>query len=362
MMKILYDYQIFSMQRYGGISRYFANLHTHFKHLNNVQTQMGIKYSNNHYLQGTATPFNTMLGKLLSEHKIFKWNKYYSNQLLKQGAFDVFHPTYYHPYFFANNKKPYVITVHDMIHELFSGYFSPDDEYVGYKKKVIENAAHIIAISASTKADVQKLFAVPDAKISLVYHGFNKMDTIETTDFSMPFQDYILYVGDRKLYKNFNRFVSAVQPVLAANKNINLICTGGGAFTAPEIELLQNNNIKNRAVQLNVTDSRLHRLYQQALVFVFPSEYEGFGFPILEAFDAGCPVAVSNTSCFKEVGGDAVMYFDPYNIDEMTETISTVITNRQLTASLVEKGKKQLGKFTMEKCVAETLAVYKKLM
>jgi glycosyltransferase involved in cell wall biosynthesis len=361
-MKILYDYQIFSMQRYGGISRYFANLHNHFKHLNNVQTQIGIKYSNNHYLQGMATPANTMLGKLLSEHKIFKWNKYYSNQLLKKGAYDVFHPTYYHPYFFAHNKKPYVITVHDMIHELFPGYFPPDDEYVGYKKRVIENAAHIIAISASTKADVQKIFGVPDAKISLVYHGYNKMDANGNGVFSLPFKDYVLYVGDRRVYKNFNRFAGAVQPIMEANKNINLVCAGGGAFTAPEIAMLQHTNIKNRVVQLNVDDSMLRKLYQQALVFVFPSEYEGFGFPILEAFDAGCPVAVSNTSCFKEVGGDAVMYFDPYNIDDMKGAISTVITNRQLAASLVERGKKQLEIFSIEECVQKTKLVYEKLI
>jgi glycosyltransferase involved in cell wall biosynthesis len=364
MMKILYDHQMFSIQRYGGISRYFANLYHFLNKQEDVEVKLGVLHTRNYYIQNEKRPLPNALGKWLlkKDNKLYKWNKRYSRRLVKLGDFDIFHPTYYHPYFLPHIKKPFVITVHDMIYELFPEFFPGDDIYIPNKRKIIERADHIIAISESTKRDIQQLLQIKEDKITVVYHGYYEDAPGEAVNYTPPFDKYILFVGDRYAYKNFNRFIKAVAPILHSDSTINLICTGGGKLLGPETELLYRNRLENRAMQVSATDKELKVLYKKALVFVFPSLYEGFGFPILEAFNSKCPAVTSNTSCFKEVGGDAVIYFDPYDIDQMRTAISTVINNNLLADDLREKGADRLKLFTIEKCVEQTKEVYRKML
>ncbi len=364
MTRVLYDHQMFSLQKYGGISRYFANLYYSFNKGFDVNATLSVLQSNNYYIKDYSFPLSRLSTKLLpaNNRKWYKYNKWYSQYIINKGQFDIFHPTYYDTYFLSKLKKPFVLTVHDMIYELFPEYFNPEDKNISFKNELIKKADHIIAISASTKNDIHRLFNIPDNKVTLVHHGFCSVKSNGESDFTPPVTQYIFFVGDRNTYKNFYRFVKAVMPLLQQNKLLHLVCAGGGSFLPEERELFNQCAIAQQVLQVTASDNSLNGLYSNALVFVFPSLYEGFGFPVLEAFDGGCPVAVSNTSCFKEVGGDAAMYFDPYNIDEITHTVSAIIANRQLAASLVEKGKKQLEKFTMEACVQKTQQVYEKLI
>jgi glycosyltransferase involved in cell wall biosynthesis len=102
----------------------------------------------------------------------------------------------------------------------------------------------------------------------------------------------------------------------------------------------------------------LHSLYARATAFIFPSLYEGFGIPILEAFAAGCPVILSNTSSLPEIGGDGAVYFDPYSIDDMRTVIERVITSKDMQSELVKNGRNQAKKFSWEKCTRETMNIY----
>jgi len=363
-MKVYFDHQIFSMQRFGGISRYFANIYSYLNSHGHPDCKLLVLYSRNHYIQDLKLPLPPFLGEtfLKKQHKLERWNKKYSRQMIRKNDFDLLHPTYYHPYFLTKLKKPFVLTVHDMIHELFPEYFSPHDHFVPFKRATITKADHIIAISQSTKNDLQQIFNIPEHKITVVYHGYMENHQEEDLSFTPPFQDYILYVGDRGTgYKNFSRFVRAVQPLLD-RYNINLICTGGGDWGAAERELLLRAGIQDRTKQIAATEAQLNTLYQKAIAFVFPSLYEGFGFPILEAFKNNCPVISSNTSCFKEVGGDAAAYFDPYQQEEMTQVIESVINSSDKAAQLRNRGIQQLSKFSMEQCMEGTLDVYKKLI
>lgn len=362
MIKILYDYQIFSMQQFGGISRYFANLHQHFQNEKEGISTLGVKFSNNHYISSFNTPFNSYIASLLSKHKIHKWNRWYSNDLIGKNDYDIFHPTYYDPYFLKKIKKPFVVTIHDMIHEIFPDYFEPDNVYSFYKRQLIEKATHIIAISASTKNDLVRFADIPEEKISIVYHGFNAPVLSTNPHLSAAPEKYILFVGDRRVYKNFARFIYGIQPLMKKKRAMRLICAGGGPFQLAEWELLKRNKIEDSCTQVNVSDADLFRLYAHAAIFVFPSLYEGFGFPLLEAFNAGCPVAASNTSCFKEVGGEAAVYFDPYSVDDISAAITAVIDNTEFTKKLTANGQLQLKKFTIEKCVERTGEVYKKML
>lgn len=360
MIRVLYDHQAFAMQRFGGISRYFANLHAHFLQDDHVYSTLGIRYTRNHYIQQFQAPFADAIKLFLSNHNITKWNKRYSLSLLQSQKFDVFHPTYYNSYFLNTIKKPFVITVHDMIHEIFPQYFNQNDEAIRFKKPVIEKADHIIAISASTKRDLQHYLNIPEEKITVVYHGCQLQEHEQS--FIPPFKKYLLFVGDRRAYKNFKNFIGGVAPVLKEHPDINIICTGGGSFNKEEASLLNDHNILNRVQQMNVSDAQLSTLYGNALAFVFPSLYEGFGFPLLEAFQNNCPVACSNTSSFLEVGGDAVSFFDPLISDDITASINKIIEDDGLRNDLIEKGAKQLQKFSLQKCIDETKQVYIKIV
>ncbi|MES2278322.1 MAG: glycosyltransferase family 1 protein [Bacteroidota bacterium] len=359
-MKILFDHQTFSIQRYGGISRYFANLHHGLNKQPGVDSRIALLYSENEYLKDTAIPMNNALGKkLFSGHynRIYRWNRRYCNYRIGLNNFDVFHPTYYDTYFLKDLKKPFVFTVHDMIHELFPKQFPDNDEVVERKRQLITAADALIAISEHTKKDIIKFFPETESKISVIHHGYRfEGQAIAKADSN---ERFILYIGERVSYKNFIPFVKAIAPLLKEDETLQLICTGGGKFSVDEEQLLVGLNVSAQCRQISATDTQLQQLYVQALVFVFPSLIEGFGIPLLEAFSAGCPIAASNNSCFPEIGGDAIAYFDPHSAESMYNTIKSVITDETLRDNLIKKGHGRVKEFTLEKQVEQTLAVYK---
>jgi glycosyltransferase involved in cell wall biosynthesis len=367
-MKVLYDHQIFEDQSIGGISRYFTEL-IKFNH----ESILSLKYSDNLYLkdkkfenfriQPKKNIDNFLFhlkfkgkGRLINYYnKIFKNNLSTSIRYLKNTEFDIFHPTYYNPYFIKYIKKPFVLTVHDMIHELFKEYFAGDKKTIVNKKRLVLSSNNIIAVSENSKNDLIKIFPEVNNKITVIYHGFSFQQLKE----NMPKENYILFTGARGGYKNFIVFLQAVAPLLI-KYNFNLICTGQ-YFTNKEKESLNDLQIANRTSCVFASENQLSELYSKATAFVFPSLYEGFGIPILEAFASNCPALLSNTSSMPEIGGDAAVYFDPYSIDDMRKQIERVITSTTLQNELVKKGQEQVKKFSWEKCAKETMEVYKKL-
>jgi glycosyltransferase involved in cell wall biosynthesis len=363
MIKIQFDHQAFSMQRFGGISRYFANIQKHLAHSNEFSYDRGVLFTNNAYIKDQKFPVPDWLWRafITKDRKIFKYNRKYAKYCVRNHDYDIFHPTYYNPYFLNSIKKPFVITVHDFIHELFPEYFLPNDDTAHYKKLLIDKAAHIIAISKSTRDDLQKVYNVPDSKVSMIYHGYEPVTGSLDNDTTMTGPGYILFVGDRPAYKNFFKWITAVAPLLT-KYGINVICAGGSEFTKTELDFISRLNIQNKITQVQATETMLANLYRNALLFAYPSLYEGFGFPILEAFANNCPVVVSNTSCFKEVGGDAAVYFDPYSIESIQFAIDGMLSKATDTDKLRMAGGAQLAKFTMESCMQKTTQVYRALV
>jgi len=252
-----------------------------------------------------------------------------------------------------------------MIHELFPEYFSPTDLTPYFKRKVIEEARHIIAISESTKNDLMRLMRVPEDKISVIYHGLFEPTIYLNQDDEVGIKvnsekQYVLYVGERGAYKNFYRFILAIESIMKRHTNLHVVCAGGGSFGSAELEYLTRLNISDRVVQMTVDELKLKKLYKDALFFCYPSLYEGFGLPILEAFAYGCPVVVSNTSCFAEVGGNAAKYFNPYHIDDMIDAFQSVIESSNLRTALIAAGSERLKLFSIESCLEKTVEVYRK--
>ena len=362
-MKILYDHQMFDAQVYGGISRYFANLITGIGKYNQMETQASILYTRNHYLKENVKPtFGNVLAKMMlsNSKRLRAWNKNYSKICISRGQFDVFHPTYFHPYFLKFLRRPFVLTVHDMIYELFPEYFASNDLTAKYKRELVTAANHIIAISETTKRDLMRLMNVPEEKITVVHHGYTQTSNTTNPSLILP-EKYLLFVGSRENYKNFHRFSIAFSIVKQIFPEIKIVCVGGGAFTDNEQRDFAKMGITSSLIQLDVNDKDLHWVYKKALAFIYPSLYEGFGLPILEAFEANCPVIASDTPCFREIAGNACMYFDPYNTQAIAETIIAAISDVRESKLLVANGEKRLGNFKMEKCLNETLDVYRKL-
>jgi len=368
-MKVLYDHQIFTSQTYGGISRYFFELIKYFNNNDETECELSLKYSYNYYLK----ELNYLPHKTFLENYSFRGkyrllnilNKKASKEYIFKGDYDIFHPTYYDPYFldFLSNK-PFVLTIHDMIHEIYPEMFPLKDETSKRKKLLAQKATKIIAVSENTKKDIIRFFSIDTNKIEVIYHGtpFDMNGSSDNkVDIDLP-EKCILFVGSRSGYKNFNLFVEAITPVLAENTKLKVVCIGGGNFKEIEKEKFERLNITNKVYQYSVNDDILTYLYKKAIVFVFPSLYEGFGIPILEAFSCGCPVIASNTSSFPEVAGDAAIYFDPTDKLSIFDSVQKVIYDNNLRDQLVYKGYQRVKEFTWEKTAEKTKKLYENIL
>ncbi len=358
-MKVLYDYQMFKIQKFGGISRYFYKLCKYNNELWNYKVQAN--YLDNIYLDEISNNKKCKIEKSFPGKGIFidGYNKIDLLMNLIKSDFDIYHPTYYY-FDTISTHKPIVLTVHDFIHELFYDSFSKDQQkLVDIKKQAIHKADRIIAISQSTKNDLLKFYPeISEDKIDVVYHA------IEWTPNERHFlsrkidKPYILFTGQRWTYKNFMLFSKAVAPLLK-KYDLYLICTGTD-FTQLEKQHFENIGIAERAFTVFADETELKALYENALCFVFPSLYEGFGLPILESFASNCPIAVSNTSCFPEIADDAALYFDPNNESEISKTVEKLIVSESLRKELVLKGSKRFDFFSMDNFIKNTYNVYQK--
>lgn len=366
-MRILYDHQIFSYQKYGGISRYFSELYREFSTMDGIEIQLGFEKSVNHYLNELLSGRNSNIeqvdtSNLLHKYFIYKSNRKFCIKLLKENKFDVLHSTFYDPYTITHNKRPHIVTIHDMTPELYPEYYSGtlysyliSKKWIQGKKELVAKADKIIAISNNTKKDIMEIYNTPARKIDVIYHGYNELPTPSGKLIPEP---YILYVGLRNKYKNFKTFVDGITPILKKEK-IKALCIGGGAFTKKEVTLLKENNLEDYFIQMSVNESGLASAYTHALCFIFPSEYEGFGMPILEAFSCGCPVVLNNASCFPEIAKDAALYFNNKNLDEMRSAIKIVLDSAFEKKILLEKAQKQLERFSWTSTARQVYDLYK---
>lgn len=364
-MRILYDHQAFTGAIYGGIPRYFADLMGKLLERGH-KIDLETRFSNNFYIQQqpyfNGTPYNYFLGYRLTCAMLSHLNRAGSAIKLLSKGFDVFHPTFYNPYFLDFiGKKPFVITYHDAIKDKFGKrYGHLDNVSTETKASILAKAAKIIAVSENTKNDMIEVFNINPEKVVVIHHATNFQDVIPKPIGNLP-EKYLLYVGGRSDYKHFLPFLRAVADILK-QENVSLVCAGGGELTPDELHVINELEIANRIFHKNVNDDTLKTLYQKAMAFIFPSKYEGFGIPILEAFASECPVILSNSSCFPEVAQDAALYFDTDNEASIKDTIQNVITNPSQREALIQKGKKRFANFSIEKMTQQTLAVYESIV
>lgn len=235
---------------------------------------------------------------------------------------------YYSP-FYGNihTKIPQVFSAHDMIYEKFPQYFPPStaeiSEHIQEKKACLERASRILCVSRATANDILEIYShIPQENILVICNGVDDI-FFRNSEFVNKNKPYFLYVGNRDRYKNFLRFIDAFgKSGLKKSFDLHIVSPVQNEFTANEKEIIHRHGLADCIkVEFSISDSDLKKRYAGAWAFVFPSEYEGFGLPVIEALASGTLVLTSNTSSLPEVGGSAPLYFDPHSTDTMINAL-----------------------------------------
>lgn len=384
MIRVLFDHQAFTAHTFSGVSKSFCELISAFP--NYVAPEISIVQSNNIHLKDSGLvnelqpakldiqqfvsknyfPGKGHIYRIMSNLHIIKGaeriNEDSSIRAIKTGNFDVFHPTFFDSYFLRYlNSKPFVLTVHDMMPEIFPQYYGKNNPQILEKKKLVKRADAIVAISENTKKDLIDILNVPESKIHVIYHGAPIIKP--SIDEPIIKERYFLYIGTRNAYKNFTKTVYDFCEFSNNNPDIKLVCTGP-KFTMQEMDLFKRLNLSDKISHIFVGDQDLPNLYSNAIAMIYPSLYEGFGMPILEAFACGCPTILNNKSCFPEIAGDAAVYFESdgvkSNLAGTLEKFVSLSSNQR--NNIIEKSKKRLANFSWQKSACSLAELYESVI
>jgi glycosyltransferase involved in cell wall biosynthesis len=259
-----------------------------------------------------------------------------------------------------------VVTVHDLGAEYLGSLHQWKQRlYLGLMEKVqIRFATKIIAVSESTKKDLVQKIGIKPHKVEVVYEARVPLETKNDTNVDILSKidlkkgKYFLFVGTIQPRKNISRIIEAFYEL--ENPELKLVLAGGKGWLSDEIyQLPKKLGIEERVIfTRRVSDQDIQDLYVNALAFVFPSLFEGFGLPILEAFHYGLPVITSSTSSMPEVAGKAAILVDPYSVEEIKKAIQLLTIDNNFRQKLIKLGKEQEKKFNWEKSAKETLKLF----
>ena len=378
-MKILYDYQAFDIQRSGGVSNVFSMLVEGVA--KREELALGIASTQNLYMLAQGYPSREVtLKRLIDGGKInpdttiddIDWkkvNQVYSKNAIKRADYDVFHPTHYNPYFLEYGVNiPYVVTIHDLAFERLRNYIQFNEQMClddfDNRRDIMAAASKVVAISEATKRDIIDIYKVPESKIEVVYNAYRELP--ENYEYNKPFDfPYILYVGTRQgplNYKCFIPFFNQIVPFMKRHKEFRLICTGQ-KFTKFELDMFRQYGLEERVENHYLNEDGLNNLYHHAFCFVFPSEFEGFGLPILEAYKNDCLALLNDIPVFHEVAGDCGQYFDITDGESLNNNLETLFEmSEDDRKSLIEIQRERLPLFTADKMVDGYINVYKSVL
>lgn len=298
------------------------------------------------------------------------WRQLVLPSLLKRYEIDVC--------FFTNfvvsvlSSCPMVLTIHDLSFKLFPRTHSLRN--VIWARSLVpvsvNRSRRIIAVSNNTKLDLLRLMNVNSDKISVIYEGASSqfrpepaVDDGEVLSHYRIKKPYVLFVGTLEPRKNLTALIRSFYKVSRTRADVNLVLAGRRGWMAQAIfdEVEKRDLLSRVHITGYVRDRHLSALYRQADAFIYPSLYEGFGLPPLEAMASGTPVIVSRGSSLPEVVGDAGLYVNPLDIDELAVAMEKVLGNRNLAADLVEKGLQRAGGFSWQRAAGETLEILREV-
>lgn len=355
-MRVAFDEQIFAIQRHGGISRVFAELAHQFV----ANPALGVQ------LQPVAAPLvneyilrDPITAQALAIKPAKHWAPSIARSLARRrhkGPVDIVHNTFYLPRALADYPEAKrVVTVHDMIPELFPNTRRRLD-FLTVKRRYVETADHIICVSESTKKDLLSLYGPVSAPISVIHSGVGSEFQPAAPAIPKWPARYILHVGHRGTYKGGRTLLNAFAKVANGYPDVVLMLAGGGTLTRPELGQIDSLGLAGRVFQQQLPESLMPGAYANADVFVFPSEYEGFGLPALEAMASGTPMVLCDSSSLPEVGGEAAAYFPPGDSDLLAERIANLLANSAQCDALRLRGQERVKSFSWQSA-AESVAI-----
>jgi glycosyltransferase involved in cell wall biosynthesis len=355
-MRIAYTFDIFSLQRHGGVSRYFSEI---IRHLRNSPHELKIfgGFHCNDHIRG----FQEFCGFYIPKLKFTGPLRRQVNRVLQQSfllkqAPDVIHETYYSYSQYPKEAK-LVVTVHDMIDELYPEFFPPNNPSTQVKRFACARASQIIAVSEATKSDLIRLFQIEPGKIRVIHHGTSSPSLSADVSGIEREGEFLLYVGARAGYKNFRRLLESFSSAGGIAPLVGLVCFGS-SFTSEERACITRLGLDGRVRRVTGDDVVLAQYYRKARAFVYPSLCEGFGLPLLEAMAHGCPVICSDTRSFREVAGDAAAFFNPADVAQIRAALESTVNDPRLLGQLRERGYARQRQFSWDKCARETAEVY----
>lgn len=352
------DEQIFAIQRYGGISRLFYELAKQFT----TTPELGVELLPirapivNHYVLD-----NPELAAALHTHpaknSMTALANYFTHRTDARGA-DVVHNTFYLPHgLIGAQGAKRVVTIHDMIPELLPKTRRRLD-LLTMKRRYVDQADHIICVSAATRGDLIRLYPELTAPISIVHHGVDPVFTPNIPKWSALPERYILFVGNRGQYKDADLLMKAFSQFSKEIPGVTLLFVGGGQFSSKENQLMHSLGISQSVRQQSLPDAKMSSAYCNALFTVLPSRFEGFGLPALESMASGTATILANATSLPEVGGDAALYFESGDGADLAQKMISLASDHELKEHLAKAGIAQAACFSWERCAAETADVY----
>jgi glycosyltransferase involved in cell wall biosynthesis len=364
-MIIYIDGLIYSLQKGGGVTRYTNELISGLASLNikvvvftHKKTKTEIPVHKNIEIVTVDSIFN-------NKNKITRYLTYPFHKKMVQNYFiknnintGIFHSTSYFTYY-NKIKLHQVINIYDLTREKFPQFFNylSNKFYINVAKIYLPKYKTIICDSYNTSNDLIKYYGILTENVYTTHLGVNPVfKTIITDKTNRP---YFLFVGNRSGYKNFNNFIEAFA-LWKMNVNFSIITVGGGKFSDKENEQLERLGISEKIKKFEfVSESDLVLFYNGAHAFIFPSFYEGFGLPILEAMACSTIVLASDIPVFREIASDIPYYFDPSNKESIIISLNNSLISNQ---SKIDRGLELSRKFTWENTIKETIKLYEKIL
>jgi glycosyltransferase involved in cell wall biosynthesis len=299
----------------------------------------------------------TRLAVREAKHEYYSLMRYLARLQPRRGN-EIVHNTFYLPHGLSGYPgAKRIVTVHDMIPERMPETRRRLD-FLTLKKRYVMNADHVICVSEATKRDLLDLYGGIEAPISVVHHGVDSRFTPGAVASPRLPERYVLFVGNRGAYKDANVLVRAFAEISHLDPKLELLFVGGGSFTSAENTVIQDLGLEDRTSQIALTDDQMPSAYGNALMSVFPSRFEGFGLPALEAMACGTATILARATSLPEVGGDAALYFTPGDVGELSESMQKVLSDENLRQQLEQAGVVRASQFTWRRCAEQTVAAY----
>jgi glycosyltransferase involved in cell wall biosynthesis len=370
-LRVVIDGIIYLMQSRGGISRIFNEI---LPRMCEADDSLHISLLTQGRLKGALPQHRHITHRSIPDIKRYlrpncvwqsvlpKIKHFTYNLWVGTGEGKIWHSTYYT---MPEKWTGYsVTTVHDMVFELFPQFYSgPNFDLFRQRKRLsVQRADAVICVSDTTRQDVLRLYELDADKVHVVPNAcsdiFRRLDSTEVPASIQIEQPFLLYIGNRARYKNFDLLAKAYSR-WHRRKEVALVLVGGKSFSESEQQLMEKLAIAKQVKLLsNIDDETLCCLYNRALAFIYPSLYEGFGISLLEAMACGCPIIASRIPSTVEVAGDSPIYFDPAEEDDLINALDIALSQGR-NSERVQADLRKVKSYSWDKTAAQTLEVYR---